>query len=330
MGLGISSSNKYVAAIEEFGNLMLFDYTKETPELVNTIKLGDGYAFSTAFSPDSRSIAVGASNGKLFIVDAISGETRKEVNAHGQWVLSVAYSKDGKLIATGANDRLIKVWDAAGELLHLLKGHTGNITSLQFSDDSHVLYSSSGDGTVKKWDIEKEDVLYTLQVSDKVVHDFCLSPNEHQMVTVSKDRKMLVWDLNNQTANYPFEFENDEGKTVDWSPTETKVAVGTETGRLMLFDVENAMGIQVQENKGLVEIYPSPVISTSRFAYQFEVSEPVSLSIYSIEGKMEWSTQSLPVAGTLALPANLPTGKYLYLWKQEETVIYRGKFLKMN
>ena len=212
MGIGISASNQYVVAIEEFGNLLLFDYTKETPELINTIKLGKGYAFSTAFSPDSRSIAVGASNGKLFIVDASSGTIKNEVDAHGEWVLSIDYSKDGKLIATGANDRMIKIWDDSGKFLHLLKGHTGKITSLQFSDGGNVLYSSSGDGTVKKWDIGKEEITYTLKVSDKVVHDFALSPDESQMVTLSKDRKMLVWDLGTQTANFPFDFGDDEGK----------------------------------------------------------------------------------------------------------------------
>jgi WD40 repeat protein len=70
------------------------------------------------------------------------------------WVESVAFSPDGRLLASGSWDNTIKLWDVAtGREVRTLTGHTDTVNSVAFSPDGRLLASGSYDNTIKLWDI---------------------------------------------------------------------------------------------------------------------------------------------------------------------------------
>ena len=98
------------------------------------------------------------------------------LRGHKKWVLSVAYSPDGRRIVTGSDDQTVRVWDAEGGVeMACLRGHPGGVESVAYSPDGRrIIISSrwpvigSSDSTVRVWDAESGECLEMIQGSDDV------------------------------------------------------------------------------------------------------------------------------------------------------------------
>ena len=110
-------------------------------------------------------------------------------------VYSVAFSPDGKRVATGHSNGTAKIWDVATEMLiWTLEGHTNAVTSIAFSLKGERLLTGSLDGTAKLWDFELGRETLTLQSHRNGITSVAFSPDGKRIVTAAWDAEAMVWD----------------------------------------------------------------------------------------------------------------------------------------
>ena len=161
------------------------------------------------FSKDGKYIATGCNKttqvfnvetGELVakLVDDSSSPELKEEDAASSngdlYIRSVCFSPDGKLLATGAEDKLIRIWDLATKrIIKVLRGHEQDIYSLDFFPDGDRLVSGSGDRSVRIWSLRSSQCTLTLSIEDGVT-TVAVSPDGKLIAAGSLDRTVRVWD----------------------------------------------------------------------------------------------------------------------------------------
>ncbi len=206
---------------------------------------------------------------------------------------SVAFSRDGRYLASGGIDNTIKLWAADGRLIRTMTGHRDSVTCVAFVSDGDHLASGSLDGTVKIWSLNGE-LVRDITVSSGGVNDLSVHPDGKHLA-VAADRPMsgtrehtlMLWRLEGQMVR---SFEGDMGdvKTAAVSPDGTYIASSGDGNTVYLWKTNGDLVHTLEGHSGTV----------TRVAFSPDGSMIVSagldgkVNLWSVDGKRVWSIEA--------------------------------------
>ncbi|WP_298913364.1 NB-ARC domain-containing protein [uncultured Nostoc sp.] len=154
-------------------------------------------------------------------------------------ILSVAFSHNRELLATGDANGEIRLWQVAdGKQILACQTYTriGWVRSVAFSPDGKTLASGSIDKTVRFWDVSTGKYYQTLK-HDDCVSSIAFSPDGRTLVTGSDDQKVRLWDVNNGVCLKTFTGHSGRVWSVAFSPNGQTLASGSGDRTVRLWDV---------------------------------------------------------------------------------------------
>jgi WD40 repeat protein len=190
-------------------------YDLETKEKIWTTDYNAHPLVVVSFSPDGNRFAIGSweENVSVWSLDNLNSPTILDFDDVKEYsaVDDIAFSPDGKFIASASKNTIPRVWETeTGKLIHELKGHQKPVISIAYSKDGEHIYTSGNDATIIVWDSFSGKKLTKVFGHEDTVSSISVSPDGKYFVTSSADKTVRLWN-----AEYDLEFSDPKGRHKD-------------------------------------------------------------------------------------------------------------------
>jgi len=219
--------------------------------LRNVLQLSWDYMFRTygaeavhpeVHSPDQRGMRDIADdaifpNPAIKPVNATSEGYRSigRLRGHDRHVDCVAWSADGKLLASGSHDNTVRIWQADGlECSRVLRGHKLGVSGLAWSPRDHIVASSSYDKTARLWNADTGDCIAVFAGHGDQIRAIAFSGNGRLLATAASDSSVILWDVPNRTRFRKYSIRKDWINALAFQTATGLLAIGLGGGSIAL------------------------------------------------------------------------------------------------
>lgn len=153
-----------------------------------------GFTWGLAATPDGRAFATASHDGKIRVCDAASRKVMRTIDAHDSLAWSIAYSPDGKLIASGAGD--IRIWNAdTGDLVRTIDVGGYLVRALAFHPTQNLLLAAAKNQTLRAFDVSTGERIGEPLKFGNEISSLAIRLDGGQLAAGSFDETVMLWDL---------------------------------------------------------------------------------------------------------------------------------------
>jgi WD40 repeat protein len=163
---------------------------------------------------------------------------------HANAINTIAFSPDGKVLATGSHDTTIKLWDVkTGIQFRTLRGHTQTVSSITFDQSGTKLFSGSLDGTIKMWDLNTgRNVRVFSQPAS--INTIALSPDGRILASGGWDHTIALWDVDTAHQLRTLRGHSQSINSVAFSFDGKLIASGSDDNSIRLWQVSSGKEVR--------------------------------------------------------------------------------------
>ncbi len=286
-------------------------------------------AGAAAFSPRGNLLATGTADGRVWLWDARQGTLIAWVRGHAGTVWDVAYSPDGRRLASCGEDGVIRVWGVASALgpswrararallarllgrgreLRLpstdLRGHRVLVRGVGFSGDGSRLASCSGDGTIRQWDAATGEELARFPTGREHVWCVAFSPDGRVIASGSHGGLIELRDAESGRGQLSWQAHDRPVADLCFSPDGTRLVSRVLGGRLRVWDARTGQRLDETEGTGDAAAVAAGAAAYPLWAFAHRSQETEIVAAYRKQA-VAW----FPIGYTLTGIRTHPGGK---------------------
>lgn len=151
---------------------------------------------------------------------------------------SAAISPNGQIVAAGADDHRIRLWNIAdGSLITQLREHTDWVRSVAFHPTGKKLASGSDDHSVLLWDLESHGVAHRFDIATGVIHNVAFRPDGKLLASVGFDDTVRLFDVDAGRLTQELKCSASDVRALAFSPNNRKLAAAGRDGVVRIWDL---------------------------------------------------------------------------------------------
>jgi len=240
-------------------------------------------------------------------------------------VRSVAFSPDGRRVASASDDKMVRIWDSTtGKEIFLLRGHTDSVWSVAFSPDGQYIASASRDKTIRIWEATSGKNLLIIQEKEKI-HLPCIafSPSGKRVAATSSGFAIRIWDVETGKELTILKGDGQATGSIAFSPDGQLLASTHNGGKIRIWnatsgqEVNSLTGHTAYEIRSVAFSPDGKTLATASWDFKFSIDNTVRL--WDVNTGKELNVLKGHTNAVLSI-AFSPHGKYIASASADRTI----------